>query len=211
MLASSRCSSHFLNSSRFSSERRAACFLAVKDNDWPLPAHYCDDQRSCKSCHALDCFISLHGSYSHNYRLLGEATSALDSETELAVQSAIDRAAHGRTTIAIVHHLSPYDSECRLDLCHGCWGCGGGRYPYGPYADPREMLALGLSGSCRFINSVCGEDFVSVVAARHSICINCPSLLQRSVHLVAIGVLERDFSFPKMWILTLQRLSIVQI
>ena len=52
--------------------------------------------------------------------VLDEATSALDTETERAVQAALDRLAEGRTTIAIAHRLSTVrDADQIVVLDHG--------------------------------------------------------------------------------------------
>jgi ATP-binding cassette subfamily B protein len=51
--------------------------------------------------------------------VLDEATSALDSETERAVQEALDRLAEGRTTIAIAHRMSTVRDADEIVVLNG--------------------------------------------------------------------------------------------
>ena len=52
--------------------------------------------------------------------LLDEARSALDSESEIIVQEALDKAREGRTSIVIAHRLSTvYSADCIVVIANG--------------------------------------------------------------------------------------------
>ena len=89
--------------------------------------------------------------------VLDEATSALDTETERAVQAALDELARGRTTVAIAHRLSTVRDAERIAVLDrrppgGAWRprrVDGGRRPLrrdgrGPGRRPDARIVAGL-------------------------------------------------------------------
>jgi ATP-binding cassette subfamily B protein len=86
--------------------------------------------------------------------VLDEATSALDTETERAVQGALDRLAEGRTTIAIAHRLSTVRDADEIVVVNG-----GRIVERGTHA---ELLARG--GRYAALASRSGEDEGALVA-----------------------------------------------
>jgi subfamily B ATP-binding cassette protein MsbA len=67
--------------------------------------------------------------------ILDEATSALDSESERAVQEALERLMQGRTTLVIAHRLSTVEHADRVLVLDG-----GRLVEQGP---PQALLAAG--------------------------------------------------------------------
>lgn len=51
--------------------------------------------------------------------ILDEATAALDTETEMSIQNALDTLTKGRTTLAIAHRLSTLRNADRLVVIEG--------------------------------------------------------------------------------------------
>lgn len=79
--------------------------------------------------------------------LLDEATSALDSDSERVVQSALDEAARGRTTIAIAHRLSTIQKADMIYVFENGYIVEQGNHPKlmslnGRYAELVRLQAL---------------------------------------------------------------------
>jgi ATP-binding cassette, subfamily B, bacterial len=86
--------------------------------------------------------------------VLDEATSALDTETEAAVQEALDRLAEGRTTIAIAHRLSTVRDADQIVVLDR-----GRAIERGTHA---ELVAVGGRYAALVARDVLGEEMAAI-------------------------------------------------
>jgi ATP-binding cassette subfamily B protein len=86
--------------------------------------------------------------------VLDEATSALDTETEAAVQEALDRLAEGRTTIAIAHRLSTVRDADQIVVLDRGRAIERGTH--------MELVALGGRYAALVARDVLGEEMAAI-------------------------------------------------